>query len=104
MIGVIYTGENKDVLESELEKISTITRKDTVLFIEPNSEKLFFERVYSDKTFLHQMGYISKYCGYTVTSTQEEQLKRLRAEPKIVTLKEIADKFNVSVEQLRIKE
>lgn len=105
MIGVIYTGEKKDKIISEL-VFAQIMANDNKpkLFVEPDMERTFikeFDAIGILSGGLIRNGYISKFQGYDVTNSINEYKNR---NTKTVTKKEIAEKFGVDVEYLNIVE
>ena len=103
MIGVIYTGEKKDKIISELIFAQIMSNDNKPkLFVEPDLERKFIKEFDVTGVFsggLIQKGYISQFQGYEVTNSTNEYKKR---NTKTITKKEIAEKFGVDVECLNI--
>ena len=106
MIGIIYTGETEQELFNEIKSSYEINYGyDLKIWVEPNFDNDF------NKNILHggylnlgaslKRGMITQYHGVDITNTEIEFFKE---KEKIVTLQEIADKFGVSKENIRIKD
>ena len=107
MIGIIYTGETEDRLIEEISNLGYFDYlKDFKIFVEPDLETEFCRQVNCPFSYLNLKhntlnGHVSQFYGVDVTNTDIESKKK---EVKEVTLQEVADKFGVSKESLRIKD
>lgn len=108
MIGIIYTGETMRELDKEIETLCDYEHDDIRIFVEPKFEEAFFQKFGDDsmRLDLEDIDFNPVYCGIEITSTERELKIKEHEAKKIVTLSinDIAEKYGVSADKIRIKE
>lgn len=108
MIGIIYTGESEEELMREWEmcqsSLGSLRNKGNFkIFVEPCMRGEFVHKMNILDTYLNK-GLAGMYNGIKITNSKRESNEREKRNQTTLTMKQIADKFGVAVENLRIKD